>query len=210
MVYLKNFSIDMIYPPDAGIKKVVYFLCAEHVEITALDGVLTVMIYPYEWTNMMTPWESGEADAGITGGGKEFISVFIGEIVPYVEGRADVRDAVCAIGGYSLGGLEALFMATILDAFDAVLSVSASLWYEGAVEYFKENTLDVEDVYISLGDRENRTGNTLRRRVSENTGILCEHFGRDKRMVFVSEKGGHFTDISGRIDRAISFFSDLV
>ena len=61
------------------------------------------------------------------------------------------------LGGYSLGGLFALWSVTRTDAFDAVFAGSPSLWMEGWNEYADAHPLKVKYAYMSLGDKEECT-----------------------------------------------------
>ena len=109
------------------------------------------------------------------------------------------------IGGYSLGGLFALFAACEKELFDGVMSVSGSLWYPGALEYFNEKSIGkrIGKIYMSLGDKESLTKNVEREKVGFNTEKLAEVFGRTKEVFFEYNRGGHFTDISERIAKSI-------
>ena len=65
------------------------------------------------------------------------------------------------LGGYSLGGLFALWAAYQSDAFAGVAAVSPSVWFPGFADYTLSHTLRTGLVYLSLGDREEKTGNPV-------------------------------------------------
>lgn len=136
MIYLKNSGIE-IYNKGAC-SKTLYFLAAERVEPPVPDGCCVVMIYPYEWTEMMTPWQHSGKGMGKTGGGAEFSQEFVPNLLTYVENGLEDKVAKRGIAGYSLGGLEAFYMACVEGIFDFAGSVSGSFWYPGAVEYFEK------------------------------------------------------------------------
>ena len=171
---------------------------AERINIEPVEGVRLVMIYPYDWNYCMTPWKYHDKNMGKTGGGEEFLSWFISEIY-------DEKYQRQYIGGYSLGGLFALFAACEKELFDGVMSVSGSLWYPGALEYFNEKSIGkrIGKIYMSLGDKESLTKNAEREKVGFNTEKLAEVFGRTKEVFFEYNRGGHFTDINGRIAKSI-------
>ena len=121
-MYLKNCSYETIGDKDS--QTVCYFFMAERINIELVEGVRLVMIYPYDWNYCMTPWKYHDKNMGKTGGGEEFLSWFISEIY-------DEKYQRQYIGGYSLGGLFALFAACEKELFDGVMSVSGSLWYPG-------------------------------------------------------------------------------
>lgn len=195
-MYLKNCSYETIGDKDS--QTVCYFFMAERINIEPVEGVRLVMIYPHDWNYCMTPWKYHDKNMGKTGGGEEFLSWFISEIY-------DEKYQRQYIGGYSLGGLFALFAACEKELFDGVMSVSGSLWYPGALEYFKEKSIGerIGKIYMSLGDKESLTKNAEREKVGFNTEKLAEVFGKTKEVFFEYNRGGHFTDINGRIAKSI-------
>lgn len=195
-MYLKNCSYETI--GDKASQTVCYFFMAERINIEPVEGVRLVMIYPYDWNYCMTPWKYHDKNMGKTGGGEEFLSWFISEIY-------DEKYQRQYIGGYSLGGLFALFAACEKELFDGVMSVSGSLWYPGALEYFNEKSIGkrIGKIYMSLGDKESLTKNAEREKVGFNTEKLAEVFGKTKEVFFEYNRGGHFTDINGRIAKSI-------
>ena len=195
-MYLKNCSYKTIGDKDS--QTVCYFFMAERINIEPVEGVRLVMIYPYDWNYCMTPWKYHDKNMGKTGGGEEFLSWFISEIY-------DEKYQRQYIGGYSLGGLFALFAACEKELFDGVMSVSGSLWYPGALEYFNEKSIGkrIGKIYMSLGDKESLTKNAEREKVGFNTEKLAEVFGKTKEVFFEYNRGGHFTDINGRIAKSI-------
>lgn len=195
-MYLKNCSYETIGDKDS--QTVCYFFMAERINIEPVEGVRLVMIYPYDWNYCMTPWKYHDKNMGKTGGGEEFLLWFISEIY-------DEKYQRQYIGGYSLGGLFALFAACEKELFDGVMSVSGSLWYPGALEYFNEKSIGkrIGKIYMSLGDKESLTKNAEREKVGFNTEKLAEVFGRTKEVFFEYNRGGHFTDISERIVKSI-------
>lgn len=195
-MYLKNCSYETIGDKDS--QTVCYFFMAERINIEPVEGVRLVMIYPYDWNYCMTPWKYHDKNMGKTGGGEEFLSWFISEIY-------DEKYQRQYIGGYSLGGLFVLFAACEKELFDGVMSVSGSLWYPGALEYFNEKSIGkrIGKIYMSLGDKESLTKNAEREKVGFNTEKLAEVFGKTKEVFFEYNRGGHFTDINGRIIKSI-------
>lgn len=195
-MYLKNCSYETIGDKDS--QTVCYFFMAERINTEPVEGVRLVMIYPYDWNYCMTPWKYHDKNMGKTGGGEEFLSWFISEIY-------DEKYKRQYIGGYSLGGLFALFAACEKELFDGVMSVSGSLWYPGALKYFSEKSIGkrIGKIYMSLGDKESLTKNAEREKVGINTEKLAEVFGETKEVFFEYNRGGHFTDINGRIIKSI-------
>ena len=105
------------------------------------------------------------------------------------------------LGGYSLGGVFALWSVTRTDAFDAVFAGSPSLWMEGWNEYADAHPLKVKYAYMSLGDKEECTrkqpfciiGDRVRLQHKRHEAQL----GTDHCILEWNE-GGHFNEIEMR------------
>ena len=96
-------------------------------------------------------------------------------------------------------------MAYRCDGFDGAASVSGSMWYPGAIEFFSENIINenIKKVYISLGRKEALTKNSERAAVEVNTVRLVNILEKKCETVFEMNEGGHFTDIVKRVEKAI-------
>ena len=112
------------------------------------------------------------------------------------------------LGGYSLAGLFALWVATQCDAFAAVAAASPSLWIEGWVPFAREHAPRTREVYLSLGDREETAKNAAIARVGDcvraQHELLCGQLGPEH-CTLVWEQGGHFSDNAGRLARAFAW-----
>lgn len=120
-------------------------------------------------------------------------------LLPYI--KANMHPIRLILGGYSLGGLFALWSVTRTDAFDAVYAGSPSLWMEGWNEYADAHPLKVEYAYMSLGDKEECTrkqpfciiGDRVRLQHKRHEAQL----GSDHCILEWNE-GGHFNEIEKR------------
>lgn len=209
MIYLKNSGIE-IYNGSAY-ENTLYFLAAEHVEPPVPDGCRVVMVYPYEWTEMMTPWQHSGSGIKRTGGGAEFAREFETALLTYVEKDLGNEVKKRGIAGYSLGGLEAFYMACSMNIFDFAGSVSGSFWYSGAVEYFEKNPFNerVRGVYMSLGSKEENTKDAQRRSVRQNTDEIAKRIGEERELRYEINAGGHFTEIAERIGKCMEYFAGV-
>ena len=120
-------------------------------------------------------------------------------LLPYI--KANMHPIRLILGGYSLGGLFALWSVTRTDAFDAVYAGSPSLWMEGWNEYADAHPLKVRYAYMSLGDKEECTrkqpfciiGDRVRLQHKRHQAQL----GSDHCILEWNE-GGHFNEIEKR------------
>ena len=130
-------------------------------------------------------------------------------LLTYVENGLEDKVAKRGIAGYSLGGLEAFYMACVEGIFDFAGSVSGSFVFPGAVEYFETNPMfeRVRNVYMSLGEREERVKDPERRTVRRNTDAIAEWLEAARRLRYEINCGGHFTDIEKRIGNCAGYFA---
>lgn len=113
-----------------------------------------------QWSRDLSPWKApavfGNEDFG--DGAAEMLA---GILSLAEEGKRMV------IGGYSLAGLFALWAGYQTDAFSGIAAASPSVWFPGFTEYMAQHRMQAQRVYLSLGDREERTRNPVMARVGE-------------------------------------------
>lgn len=213
--YTEHNRIDVITADDSGVfkeyGKVFYILCAESVLIHPLKDAAVVMVYPYEWSYRMTPIKALSGRINNTGGGKEYAESFKKDVMNTAEEYLGFIGGKRILAGYSLGGIEALYICKEYPkgTFNGVASVSGSLWYENIAECFMEAAAEYTGipVYFSLGDKESKS--RTHAAVEKNIQALYEKISRYTQAVFVKESGGHFDNIPDRIEHMISFFYDV-
>jgi len=71
------------------------------------------------------------------------------------------------LGGYSLAGLFALWAAHRTDAFSGVAAASPSVWFPSFTDRMQAHPVRCRRIYLSLGDREERTRNPVMATVGE-------------------------------------------
>ncbi len=141
------------------------------------------------WNRDLSPWTAppvfGSEPFGC--GARDTLDA----ILPLCTDRSKTYD----IGGYSLAGLFALWAAHETDAFAGAAAVSPSMWFPGFAEYLKTHPIRAKHVYLSLGDREERTRNPVMSavgdRIREAHALLCAN-GTD--CVLEWNPGNHFKD----------------
>ena len=99
--------------------------------------------------------------------GKEGFGGGAGETLEEVKKYCRDREKTYYIGGYSLAGLFALWAAYQTDLFAGVAAASPSIWFPGFADLMKTREIRARRVYLSLGDREERTRNPIMAAVGE-------------------------------------------
>ena len=110
------------------------------------------------------------------------------------------------IGGYSLAGLFSLWAAYQTDVFSGIAAASPSVWFPGFLQYMKEYDMRAKSVYLSLGNREERTRNPLMATVGD---CIREGYNLLKmqkiRTVLEWNPGNHFKDAGIRTAKGFAW-----
>ena len=182
-------------------------------EIVQLEALaprpfLLVTIGLGDWTLDLMPWPDGNISRDPEAGkhGQETLDYILQDLLPELERRYGPRPVI--LGGYSLGGLFALWASTRTDRFQAVAAASPSVWIHDWIPFAKKNRPMAEAVYLSLGDREEHVKNQAIARVGDNLrayyGMLQDQMGPEH-CALVWEEGGHFNENAGRLARAFAW-----
>lgn len=163
-----------------------------------------------KWDHDMTPWYCpplSKEDTPCTGGADEYLSILLNEIVPETLSRVEGEPRFTGIAGYSLAGLFALYAMYHTDRFSRIASISGSLWFPDFKEYAQAHEMKKmpDRLYLSLGDKEARTGNAVLKTVQENTEFLAGYYKeKEIRTEFELNAGNHFKDAALRSAKGIA------
>ena len=107
------------------------------------------------WNQDLSPWRApavfGNEDFG------EGASALLAQILELCKDESKTY----YLGGYSLAGLFALWASCQTDRFAGIAAASPSVWFPGFLSYVKEYGIASPAVYLSLGDREEKTKNQV-------------------------------------------------
>ena len=110
------------------------------------------------------------------------------------------------IGGYSMGGLFALWACCQTDRFVGAAAVSPSVWFPGFAEYAASRRLMAKHIYLSLGDREEKTRNPIMATVGSRIRELYEQLcAQGISCCLEWNKGNHFTDPDRRTAKGFAW-----
>ena len=118
-----------------------------------------------DWQIELTPWTAPAAFGKIPfGDGADTTLTCIEDIlIPKLEQMHlyDKGTMRCLLGGYSLAGFFALWAGYQRPVFDGIAAVSPSVWYPQWMEYAEMHKTLTSAVYLSLGDKEEKTKNPV-------------------------------------------------
>ena len=103
------------------------------------------------WNHDLAPWN---ADAVF--GKEEFGDGAKDTLEKVLTLCTDSNKNYC-IGGYSMAGLFALWTASQTNQFAGIAAASPSIWFPGFLEYMKRQKIQSNCVYLSLGNKEEKT-----------------------------------------------------
>ena len=162
----------------------------------------------FDWNLDLMPWHDDAISRKPEVGTKteETLGYVTESLLPALE--ADYGKLPVILGGYSLGGLFALWSAMQTERFAAIAAASPSLWIKDWLDYAKAHPVQAGKVYLSLGDQEEHVKNRAIARVGDSVRgeyeLLKTQLGREN-CTLVWNPGGHFQDGDKRLAAAFSW-----
>lgn len=174
----------------------------------ATKGFAIVFFDTVEWAKALMPWhdEAVSRDEEVGMHAQDTLIYIEESLVPWLHER--FGKLPCIIGGYSLGGLFALWAARQSTAFCAVAAASPSLWIKGWADFADNHDLNAQLAYVSLGDCEEHCRNQRMARIGD-----CV---RHEHMTLITQlgtsattlewnSGGHFGNEAERTAKAFAW-----
>ena len=164
-----------------------------------------------DWNRELSPWDAPPAfgSQGFGHDAPQTLAFAERVLLPEVIERRKLPENIPVIlGGYSLAALFALWSACQSERFAAIAAASPSVWFPGWMEYAERHAPKARYIYLSLGDREDKTKNKIMSRVGdcirkqralltdENSAVAC---------TLEWNKGNHFKDTDTRCAKAFSW-----
>ena len=191
-------------------------MTGEH-ELQSMDGEVAAIAQsahhflfatiPVEsWNDALSPWKSPAVwgKQGFGGKAGKTLRFLTEQAIPTLKKQFALPENVRIIlGGYSLAGLFALWASTQTALFSGVAAASPSVWFPGWMEFEQQHPIQAQRIYLSLGDREERTRNAAMAAVGDNIRALHRELaGRSKDCTLEWNIGGHFKNTDLRTAKA--------
>ena len=161
------------------------------------------------WNDEFSPWEAPAVwgKQGFGGNAMDTLCFLTKQVIPTLKQQFDLPENIkIVLGGYSLAGLFALWASAQTDLFYGITAASPSVWFPGWMEFEQQHPVQAQHVYLSLGDKEERTKNPVMASVGDNLRTLHSRLitrGADCTLEWNS--GGHFKDVDLRTARAFQW-----
>lgn len=119
------------------------------------------------WNKDLSPWPAPAVFGNevFGDGAEDTLKYLLKSVIPCQNETAGQGAKKTFIGGYSLAGLFALWSGYQTNRFDGIAAASPSVWFPHFTEYMQEHQIHADKIYLSLGDREEKTRNPV---MSEN------------------------------------------
>ena len=152
-----------------------------------------------DWNKDLSPWPAPAVF------GREEFGDGAADTLDEMLKLCEDRTKTYYIGGYSLAGLFALWAAYQTDLFRGVAAASPSVWFPGFTDFMKEHEIRNRQVYLSLGDREEKTRNPVMAAVGERIRTAYNLL-REQNVDCILEwnEGNHFRDADIRTAKAFA------
>ena len=158
------------------------------------------------WNDALSPWEAPAVwgKQGFGGKAGDTLRFLTEQVIPTLEQQFRLpKNVKIILGGYSLAGLFALWVSTQTDLFYGVAAASPSVWFPGWMEFEQQHPMQTQRVYLSLGDKEERTKNTVMAAVGDGIRALHSRLtARSTDCTLEWNSGGHFKDADLRTAKA--------
>ena len=161
------------------------------------------------WNDELSPWEApavwGKESFGCNAA--DTLRFLTEQVIPTLKQQFHLPENVKIIlGGYSLTGLFALWASTQTNLFYGVAAASPSVWFPGWMEFERQHPIQAQHIYLSLGDKEEHTKNTVMAAVGDDIRTLHSRLtARGADCTLEWNSGGHFKDADLRTAKAFQW-----
>ena len=161
-----------------------------------------------DWNAQFSPWTAPAVfgkDA-FSGKGNDTLRFLEDEFLPEIKSKFPKSEVF--LTGYSLAGLFSLWALYETDKFNGAVCCSSSLWFDKWDEYASLHRIkSPSTIYMSLGDREEKTKNKVMSKVGDRTRRQAEILKEDpnvEKLYFEWNEGGHFVEPLKRVAKGIT------
>lgn len=161
-----------------------------------------------DWNAQFSPWTAPAVFGkdSFSGKGNDTLRFLEDDFLPEVKSKFPESEVF--LTGYSLAGLFSLWALYESEKFNGAVCCSSSLWFDKWDEYVSLHRIkSPSTIYMSLGDREEKTKNKVMAKVGDRTRIQAEILKEDpnvEKLYFEWNEGGHFVEPLKRVAKGIS------
>ena len=176
-----------------------------YIEKAAAKKFLFAAFKINDWNGELSPWAAPpvRGDEPFSGGADKTLKFISEELIPELREKYLLSPGIkIVVGGYSLAALFSLWAVYKTDIFYGAAAASPSVWFEGWREFAEENRPHAEKIYLSLGNKEEKTRNRIMAAVGENIRALYCSLSESVSCVLRINEGNHFAEPDTRTAKA--------
>ena len=161
-----------------------------------------------DWNAQFSPWTAPAVFGkdSFSGKGNDTLRFLENGFLPEIKSKFPKSEVF--LTGYSLAGLFSLWALYETDKFNGAVCCSSSLWFDKWDEYASLHRIkSPSTIYMSLGDREEKTKNKVMSKVGDRTRRQAEILKDDpnvEKLFFEWNEGGHFDEPLKRVAKGIT------
>lgn len=178
------------------------------------DRAILVGVIPQNRLDAFTPWKAHNLKPSLPDfGGKldEYHNQVFEHLLPELLCKYSIDESKIAYGGYSLGGLAAVYSMYTYSAPSIIFSLCGSFWYPQFLDYCESHTIlnTKASLYLQNGKAEGSKHNDI----LSNAPILSAKLhkllsDRLDKVTSVFDEYGHHENIAGRYKNLIDWLKE--
>ena len=178
------------------------------------DRAILVGVIPQNRLDAFTPWKAHNLKPSLPDfGGKldEYHNQVFEHLLPELLCKYSIDESKIAYGGYSLGGLAAVYSMYTYSAPSIIFSLCGSFWYPQFLDYCESHTIlnKRASLYLQNGKAEGSKHNDI----LSNAPILSAKLhkllsDRLDKVTSVFDEYGHHENIAGRYKNLIDWLKE--
>lgn len=154
-----------------------------------------------DWNKELAPWSAPPVFGKEPfGEGAEETMLYVMDILLPTLKEKGFETNHSFLGGYSLAGLFSLWIVYQTDKFAGIVAASPSVWFPHWINYVMDRKPFSKSIYLSLGDKEERTKHPVMSQVG--VAIRKQHellVGQEIKTTLEWNVGNHFVDPEKRM-----------
>ena len=165
-----------------------------------------------DWNSELAPWPAPPVFGKIPfgEGAEETLAFITVQMFPMLREKG-IYTPHYLLGGYSLAGLFSLWASYQTDIFEGIAAASPSVWFPKWLDFAQANNPQARSIYLSLGDKEEKTKNPVMARVG-NAICKQEEMFKEQGVNTILEwnVGNHFVDSERRMAKGFAWLMNKV
>ena len=175
-------------------------------ELSGTSDFRLIAVKVNSWNDDLSPWPNPAVfgNEGFGGYAEKTLKKLMDEVIEPIREK-EPENLKMYIGGYSLSALFAIWAVYQTDIFAGCAAASPSMWFPGFVDYIADKSILTDRVYLSLGNKEEKTRNPVMRQVGDAIRRNYEMLKDKVDITLEWNEGNHFKDADLRTAKGFAW-----